>query len=312
VWSPRLQTPTFSRASEVNWNQGFLSESDAEWVNTVVARYVEPSQKWNDHAAPVLRDTDDIVDDGKPREASITLRLVRYQAQALRVGEINRRLGRIWGRASVKLGPRFCEIEEGDWVSWTSARHGFTKTFRVDAYGIDQKWQISLTLREISVGVYVDDYDFPTDGSQIPPTPVIPDVGTPEADNWALEAVTLDSPGASVPALEITGSADDDDYVESIIFEYWLDDGVTNPTTDPDVVPWTSAGRFTADTTKVDITSVVGAETYYAAVSYVVSGITGDRLVLGPKTLAGFGTGIRRADTTFITADDTTRTADLG
>jgi hypothetical protein len=111
--------------------------------------------------------TADILADGKPREASITLRLVRYQQQALRVAEINRRLGRLWGRANVKLGPRFCELEDGDWIAWTSARYfaGGTKIFRIEAYGIDQKWQVSLTLREISGSVYADDAIFPRDES---------------------------------------------------------------------------------------------------------------------------------------------------
>lgn len=298
--------------SEVSWNQGFLSESDPEWVNTVVARYVEPDQQWTDHAAPVVRDTDDILADGKPREASITLRLVRYQQQALRVAEINRRLGRLWGRANVKLGPRFCEIEDGDWVAWTSARYfaGGTKIFRVEAYSIDEKWQNSLTLREINGSVYADDAIFPEDHSVSNPSPVPPDIGEPESDNWTLSAVTLSSGGASIPALRVAGSADDDESVSEIIIEYWLYDGVTDPTADPDAIAWTSAGRFPPSTTTVDITSVVGAETYYAAVSYVVSGITGDRLVLGPVTLPGFGFGVPTFDSTAHTFDSTSRTWD--
>lgn len=301
--------------AEVQWNQGFLSESNSEWVNTVVARYVEPAQHWEDHAAPVLRDTDDILADGKPREASISLRLVRYQPQALRVAEVARRMGRIWGRANVKLGPRFCELEEGDWVDWTSDRYfgGATGTFRIESYSIDEKWQIALTLRQIDASVFecaADDW--PTDLSQIPPPPVIPPVGAPESDNWALAAVTLSSAGSSAPALEITGSADDDDYAEAIVFEYWKDDGVIDPVASPDSAPWITFGRLPPDTTKVDISSVVPGATYYAAVSYIVDGEAGDRLVLGPVTVAGATTTANRtADTTLVTADSTLHTADL-
>jgi hypothetical protein len=274
--------------SKVSWNRGIPSEASPEWVNTVVARYVEPSQQWNDHAAPVLRDTADIIADGKPREASITLRLVRYQAQALRVGEINRRLGRIWGRGQVTLGPRFCEVEDGDWGQWVSARLGMTVTVRVDAYRIDGKWQITLTLREIAASVYADDAVFPSDQSTAEPTPSPPDVGAPEGANWALTAITLDSLGASIPALHIEGDASDDDFADQIIFEYWQSDGVTDPAADPDAIPWTMEGSHAPSTTQVDITSIAAAATYYAAVSYVVSGIAGDRLVLGPVTVADF------------------------
>jgi hypothetical protein len=36
---------------------GLPVESNAEWVNTVVARYIEPDQKWNDHARRCVRVT---------------------------------------------------------------------------------------------------------------------------------------------------------------------------------------------------------------------------------------------------------------
>ncbi len=299
--------------AQVNWNYGVPSESNSEWVNTVVARYIEPEQKWNDHAAPPARDTAEIIADGKPREASITLRLVRDLLQAQRVAEINHRRGRLWGRATVKLGPRFCELEEGDWITWTSARHGFTKTFRVEAYSIDEKWQITLTLRQISAAVYADDWVFPDDDSVATPTSPPPDIGTPDSANWTLAATTLESAGSSVPALEITGSTSDDETAEAILFEYWKSDGVTDPTVDPDTIPWVQhGGSWAPSTTTVDITAVVSAATYYAAVTYVVSGETGDRLILGPVTVSGLTTTpYRRADTILVTADTTTRRADL-
>jgi hypothetical protein len=274
-------------ASKVSWNEAILSESNAEWVNTVVARYVEPSQKWNDHAAPVVRNTLDIIADGRPREASLALRLVRYVAQALRCAEVTRRLGREWGRATVTLGPRFCEIEDGDWVAWQSDRRfgGATRTFRVDAYSIDEKWQNTLTLREISASVY-DEGAFDPDHSDVTPTTPPPDIGEPAGANWSLAAVTLSNGGVSVPALEVTGSTSDDDTAEQVIIEYWKYDGVTNPVTDPDDPAWIMEGAHPPTTTKVDITSIQGGQVYYVAVTYVVSGIYGDRLVLGPATAA--------------------------
>jgi hypothetical protein len=274
-------------ASEVRWNQGFLSESDAEWVNSVVSTYVEPDQKWNSHAAPIARDTSDILTDGRPREAQITLRLVRDGPQAQVIAEITRRLGRLWGRATVKLGPRFCEIEDGDWIEWTSDRYlgGATKTFRVDAYSIDEKWQNTLTLREISVSVFADDTPFVLDQSSRTTTPPPPDIGSPDSGDWTGSATTIESSGASVPVIEITGAVPDDENVESIIVEYWLDDGVHDPVSSPDSVTWTLYGTFPPDTTKIDITGLNGG-TYYVALTYVVSGEPGDRLVLGPLTVS--------------------------
>lgn len=273
--------------SRVGWNWQILSEAAAEWVNTIVARYVEPSQKWSDHAAPVVRSSADILSDGRPREATLSMRLVRYQAQALRVAEINRRLGRLFGRATITLGPRFCELEDGDWIQWQSDLYNFTLVFRIEAYQIDGKWQITLTLREIAASVYGDSAAFDPDYSVATPTTPPIDVGAPDSGNWALAAVLLtDAGGVSFPALEITGSASDDASAAQIIFEYWKSDGVIDPVANPDDPVWISVGPKPPSTTKVDITSVIGGASYYAAVTYVVSGIYGDRLVLGPVTLA--------------------------
>jgi hypothetical protein len=244
---------------------------------------------------------------------------VRYLGQAQRIAEIVRRQGRRWGRATVTLGPRFCELEEGDWVQWQSDRRfaGASKTFRVDGVTIDVKWQVTLTLREISAADYaIADGSFALDRSRPMTTPPPPDIGSPDAANWTLNAITLDSAGASVPALEITGSAADDPYVDAIIFEYWKWDGVTDPTIAPDSIAWTSAGGSGApDTTKVDVTSVVGAATYYAAVSYVVDGITGDRLVLGPVTVADYNPNpvlTMEDNVTLLTLEDDATAFNLG
>lgn len=275
--------------TEVSWNQGVLSEADPEWVNTVVARYVEPTQKWADHAAPVVRDASYILADGAPREAQATLRLVNNAAQAQRVAEILLRLGRLWGRGQVTLGPRFCEIEDGDWVNWVSPRRfpdapSNTVTFRVEAYSINEKWQNTLTLRQINSDVYDDVTLRPSYADPFTPTDAPPDIGSPDADNWDLAAVSIDDSGVSRPALEITGSASDDDTAEAIIFEYWKDDGVIDPVANPDDPTWSVWGTLPPSTTKVDITGVEGGADYYAAVTYIVDGEPGDKVVLGPVT----------------------------
>lgn len=270
--------------SDVKWNQGMLSDASGEWVNSVVARYVEPSQKWNDHAAPVRRDTADIIADGRPREASITLRLVSRSAQAQRVAEIARRLGRLWGRAQVTLGPRFCELEDGDWVNWTSMRRfgGETKTFRVEAYSINEKWHNTLTLRQINSTVFGAG-TFIADQAEANPNDVPPAIGAPEVGAWTLTTEQLTGSGAAIPALVISGAVDDL-TAEAIRFEYWKDDGVIDPVVDPDSPPWVSAGVHGPGVTRREITSIVSGADYYAAVSYVVDGIPGDRRVLGPVT----------------------------
>jgi hypothetical protein len=134
----------------------FRSEADKEWVNTVAPRYVEPTQKWADHGAPVRRVAADVIADRGPREATPSLRLVTSGTQAQRIGEILRKQGRLLKTASVTLGPRFAEIEEGDWGVWTSDRRlkGESRTFRVDRFALGRDWRTALTLREMSADVY--------------------------------------------------------------------------------------------------------------------------------------------------------------
>lgn len=132
----------------------FAGENDR--LNTVTPRYVEPSQLWRNTAAPVRRSLTDIADDGGQRVQSLTLDLVTSNTQAQRCGEIFRRLARRERRASITLPPRFCYLEEGDWVSWTSDRYfgGDTVTFRIEAQSQDQGLRSALVLREIAASCY--------------------------------------------------------------------------------------------------------------------------------------------------------------
>lgn len=261
--------------SKVRW-QSFLGQADADWINTVVPGYIEPAQKWGQHAAPVLRDTADLTTDGGPRELSLSLAMVTNAAQAGRVGEILRRMGRLFGRGQVTLPPRFSGIEEGDWISWQSARYfgGATKVLRVDAWGSDQGWRHQLTLREIAATVFTDVAAL-ADGAVTTSQAARAAIAAPGAGAWALSAGYLTAGGIKSPALVITG-ASDNPAAARIRFEYVLGAGVPTGAT-----VWSDAGLAGPDTLRIEIPAAPGG-TYYAAVSYMVDGVQGPRLVLGP------------------------------
>lgn len=136
----------------------FLPDNDGGRINSVVPRYVEPTQNWKDHAGPVRRDLDDITEDGGPREATLPLMLVTNGGQADRCAEITRRLARLEKRASNVLPPEFCGLEEGDWIAWQSARYhgGATVKYRIESWALDEKWRMRLALREIATSVFGD------------------------------------------------------------------------------------------------------------------------------------------------------------
>lgn len=267
--------------TSIQWNNGILSEADDSWVNTVIPNYIEPSQKWATHDAPPRRDIDDILADGKPREQTLQLALVKRAAQAVAVAEYARRLGRVPGRGAVTLGPRFAEVEEGDWGTWTSARRfgGGTKTLRVESYGLGKEWRNQLQLREIAASVY-DPVDAIEDLAVAVQPDAPPAIGAPDGGAWTLTAELLDGGAGALPALVIAGVVDDD-YAQAVRFEYWPDDGVTDPA---DVTGWIGTEMASPSITRREITSIGPGGTYYAAVSYVVGGEPGDRLILGPVT----------------------------
>lgn len=264
--------------SKVRW-QAFLGTGDAGWINTVVPGYIEPSLKWSSHAAPVRREVVDVIADGRPRELSLKLGMVTQAAQAGRIGEIHRRLGRLPGRGQVTLPPRFCGIEEGDWVTWQSDRYfdGATLTLRVDAYGSDPGWRHQLTLRQISASAYTDTAPLES-GSVAVLQPPRAAIAAPGPGSWTLTADYLDDSAILSPALIVTGASDNTDarfvrteYVQQTdapgLATVWSDAGVTGP-----------------DVVRREIAGAPGGS-YYVGVSYLVDGVQGPRLVLGPVVL---------------------------
>jgi hypothetical protein len=253
----------------------FLGAGDDNWINTVVARYVDPAQRWNQHSAPVRRDIADVTADGGPREAQLGLDFVTNGPQAQRVAEIARRFGRLWGRAQLTLPPRFAFIEEGDWVTWQSQRHlgGATFTFRVEAWGSGRDWHHQLTLRQISASVYSDTAPL-TDGSVASDQPAPPAIAAPGAAAWSVAAVLIDGT-VRVPALRLSGAADDP-AARFVIAE------IVQQVAAPDVnTVWTFAASLQPDVTLFDI-PVVSGGTFWVAISYEVDGVIGPRRVLGP------------------------------
>jgi len=266
--------------SKVVWNERMLGDGDPEWVNTVVARYVEPAQRWNQHSAPVRREVADVMDDGRPREAQLSLDLVTDGAQAQRVAEIFRRFGRLWGRAQVTLGPRFSWIEEGDWITWQSDRYfgGATLTFRVESWASDEAWHHTLTLRQISASVY--SYGAPLyDGAVAAGQPAPGPVGAPDAGDWSFAAALASNSGVDVPVLRFDGGVSNP-AVSQVIFELVQQVAAPNAATE-----WTSAGVAASDVARFDALAPTGG-TFWGAVSYVISGVRGERRVLGPVTAA--------------------------
>ncbi|WP_288758650.1 phage tail protein [uncultured Brevundimonas sp.] len=195
----------------------FLPDTDGGRVNTVVPRYVEPSQGYKDHSGAVRRDLADLAADGGPRELTLPLLLVTSARQADWCAEITRLKARLERRATIVLPPDYAEIEEGDWIAWHSARHhgGATVRYRVTSWSLDEDWRQHLTLEEIASSVYGVPDPAP-DVTNPPPPPVPVDAlqlfgpkaeaitlaGEIEVDDGA--GGTIPAPGTAIPAVRFT------------------------------------------------------------------------------------------------------------
>jgi hypothetical protein len=260
---------------------------DTQRINTIVPRYIEPSQKWADHAAPVRRVIADLIEDEGPREDTLTLTAVTSISQAQRCGEIKRRQARLEQTATITLGPRFAWLEDGDWIAWTSKRHlrGQRVVFRVNSYSLAESWRNTLALEEITARCFdwnaAVDEAFPGAVAEQQNSPIW---SAPSAAEWSLNGETLTSATGSQPAIVFTGSVATD-YVEQVLFEYRLAGAGDDA--------WSDAGSAAPSVRRRDVSSLVADTQYEGAVTYVIGGTPTERLILGPVTAGVFSAPIQ-------------------
>jgi|GEM_PF-1238654 len=200
----------------------FTPDADGGRINTVIPRYVEPSQLFKDHSGAVLRDQDDIDEDGGPRELTLPLLLVTNKGQADRCGEIMRRAARLERRATVTLVPLLnagraaAELEDGDIIAWQSNRYheGATVRYRVDVYGVDEGWCNTLQLREITASVFGQ--PDPIEDRAAPPPPPIP-IDALQLLGVGAEAINLPGETSTLPAIRFTWDVVTDDTAMTAI-----------------------------------------------------------------------------------------------
>ncbi|MEW6537965.1 MAG: phage tail protein [Pseudomonadota bacterium] len=199
----------------------FTPDTDGGRINTVIARYVEPSQLYKDHSGAVLRNQADIIEDGGPRELTLPLMLVTNKGQADRCAEISRRGARLERRARIALVPMLlvgrasAELEDGDIIAWQSNRYheGATVRYRIEAYGVDEGWRNTLQLREMASSVFGQ--ADPVEDRAAPPPPPTPIDALVLTDVTA-EAITLPGDSSILPAIRFRWDAPVDAAVLAI------------------------------------------------------------------------------------------------
>jgi len=209
-------------------------EAQPDRVNSIIPTYVEPTQNWRSHAAPIRRSLTDISDDGGPHEESLDLALVTSGTQAQRCGEIRRRRKRRERRRTITLPPWFSHLEEGDWITWTSARFdgGASRTWQIIRHALAPGRQLTVQLVEIAAS----DFAWTAASDEVTPGTPLPAASTPpdplELDNVAVAPVSI----GGVPGLRFTWDTPVDASVRAIRAEVRVDGQTeTSPTITLDV-----------------------------------------------------------------------------
>lgn len=235
--------------------------SRTDLVNTIFGTYTDPTQNWQQIPYPARASSIDVEVDGAEFAAQRDYPMIWSLPQVQRAGEVERRLARHQSTANVTLGFRFSNIEQGDWVTWTSARRDFVKTFLVNQINVEDDDTISLALREISADVF----DF-GDAEELDPLNPGDLAGIngliTSVPDFSIEALQIPGAGGlTVPALHAFWSPIHDQTVDEVYVEYRIV-GSTDAKVSPTFTPANGEGI---------ITDAVQAATLYEARANIIT-----------------------------------------
>lgn len=196
----------------------------SELVNAVFGSYHDPVQMFEGVALPPrVSPADEATDGGVRLERHYALDFVTSQTQGQRVLEILRRRGRRQTSVQARLRSRFSVLEAGDWVTWTSARYGWTnKTFEVASAAVSgDDLTTQLTLVETDANVYA--WTPASDELDVTAPPAVPAGNNPfvQLSGLAVASILVSSGSTSErPGLQATWTPVDDETVTELLIEY--------------------------------------------------------------------------------------------
>jgi hypothetical protein len=251
-------------------------------VNTVTGRFADPASQFTAQPLPTRTSLGDQAEDGGPKAANFDLTYVTSFTQGQRCMEIQRRIGRQQRSAQRSFAPEWIGLEPGDWVTWTSARLGFSEDFEVVQVQMqtedDNFLNLVVDMGETDPSVYAwtpstdelsrNDPTFLTSADTAKPA-------APAGGSWSLSAITeTDSHGATNLVLQFVGACDNP-LAQQIVFRISGDGGTT----------WQGVGLEPARTTTIKrVSGLGGGSSWKGEVSYIVNGNEGDELVLSTVT----------------------------
>lgn len=276
--TPRVSVATITDSDLVGDCSLAATQPRRSRINGVYPRYRSEALDWQMVVADQIIVDSYVTEDGDERVKPITYSLVQDVNQVAQLARYDIENAREYGPVAVTVGPKWMNNRVGDCVTLQISDNGvaINQKMVILAREIDPSTcRVTFKLRSETDGKHT--YALGQTGVA-PPTPTLSSYvaasTAPASGSWVASATLLGSDSGSVPAIQITGAVDTS-LATLIIFEYRL----------TGTSAWTLAASAPPQSTGTTISSLAPGGEYDVAVSYVIGGLTGDRIILGPVTV---------------------------
>ncbi len=282
---PRVSLATITGADIVGDCSFAGTQPRRSRINGIIPMYRSEAHDWEIVTAAGVIIADYVAIDGDERTKEVQYSLVQDVNQATQLATYDVCDAREAGPGTVPLGPWWLNYRIGDCVTF-NPEDGFLIKVLITGRDLDaQTGTVTYTIVSETDGKHA--LALGATGTAPPTASIVYDtyVYAPLATAWTASGTTLSSSSGSVPAIEIDGAVDVD-AASNIVFDI-------RPHVDgqDDDAGWETVSTDPADTTRKVIGTVSPGASYDVGVRYIVRGVTGDRLILGPLIAGDLSAG---------------------
>jgi Putative phage tail protein len=197
-------------------------------TNAVVGQFSDPASMFTGQPLPPRISPADAIADGGTKYLTLDLSFCTSETQGQRLQEIARRRARLGQTAQWALAPENLNLEAGDWITWTSARYGFSNSFEItqnDGKGSadeEQMMMVVLDVAQTDASVFAWDPAVDELSRQAPAFLPSADPVTVNVTTLVASADTITAGGTVTAALLITTDPLTDPTVVGIEFQWWV------------------------------------------------------------------------------------------